>query len=212
MPDRLFADRAALGALCRQRHIRRLSLFGSVLKGGARPDSDVDLLVEFSREARPSFLDLAEIEQELSTLLAGRRVDLRTAEDLSRYFRDEVLREAQVQYESRDRVRLQHLANALNSAIRFARGRERDDLDTDEMLLFALVRAIEIAGEAASQVTAKTRTQLPDLPWASIIGMRNRLVHAYFDINRDILWTTVAEAAPPLAERSKNVLVGDEER
>jgi len=112
----------------------------------------------------------------------------------------------------RDRVRLQHLADALNSAIRFARGRERDDLDTDEMLLFALVRAIEIAGEAASQVTAKTRAQLPDLPWASIIGMRNRLVHAYFDINRDILWTTVAEAAPPLAESLKNVLAGDEER
>ena len=111
----------------------------------------------------------------------------------------------------RDQVRLQHLADALNSAIRFARGRERDDLDTDEMLLFALVRAIEIAGEAASQVTARP-AQLPDLPWASIIGMRNRLVHAYFDINRDILWTTVAEAAPPLAERSKNVLVGDEER
>ena len=57
----------------------------------------------------------------------------------------------------RDRVRLQHLADALNSAIRFTQGRERDDLDTDEMLLFALVRAIEIAGEAASQVTAKTR-------------------------------------------------------
>jgi predicted nucleotidyltransferase len=100
MPDRLFADRTALGALCRQRHIRRLSLFGSVLTGGARPDSDVDLLVEFSREARPSFLDLADIEQELSALLPGRRVDLRTAEDLSRYFRDEVLREAEVQYES----------------------------------------------------------------------------------------------------------------
>ena len=111
----------------------------------------------------------------------------------------------------RDQVRLQHLADALKSAIRFAQGRQRGDLDTDEMLLFALVRAIEIAGEAASQVTARP-AQLPDLPWASIIGMRNRLVHAYFDINRDILWTTVAEAAPPLAERSKNVLVGDEER
>ena len=57
-------------------------------------------MVEFSRGAKPSFLDLAEIEQELSGLLAGRRVDLRTAEDLSRYFRDEVLREAEVQYES----------------------------------------------------------------------------------------------------------------
>ena len=60
------------------------------------------------------------------------------------------------------------------------------------MLLFALVRAIEIAGEAASQVTAATREQLPDLPWSSIVN-ENRLVHAYFDINRDILWTTVTE-------------------
>jgi uncharacterized protein with HEPN domain len=62
----------------------------------------------------------------------------------------------------RDRVRLQHLADALNSAIRFAQGRQRSDLNSDEMLLFALVRAIEIAGEAASQVTAETRAQLPD--------------------------------------------------
>src|SRR6516165_6066650 len=99
----------------------------------------------------------------------------------------------------RDRVRLQHLFDALNSAINFARDRQRADLDADEMLLFALTRAIEIAGEAASQVTAETRTQLPDLPWGSIVGMRNRLVHAYFDINRDILWTTVTDAAPPLA-------------
>ena len=106
----------------------------------------------------------------------------------------------------RDRVRLQHLLDALNSAISFARGRQRADLDADEMLLFALTRAIEVAGEAADQVTAETRTQLPYLPWGSIVGMRNRLVHAYFDINRDILWTTVTEAAPPLAERLKNVL------
>jgi uncharacterized protein with HEPN domain len=60
-----------------------------------------------------------------------------------------------------DRVRLQHLADALSSAVRFVRGRERADLDTDEMLLFALVRTVEIAGEAASQVTAETRAQLP---------------------------------------------------
>jgi hypothetical protein len=100
MPHPLFADRAALASLCRRRQIRRLSLFGSVLRGDAGPDSDVDMLVEFSREVRVSFLDLAEIEQELSALLRGRRVDLRTAEDLSRYFRDEVLREAEIQYES----------------------------------------------------------------------------------------------------------------
>jgi predicted nucleotidyltransferase len=100
MPDRLFTNHATLASLCRRRQIRRLSLFGSMLRGRARPDSDVDLLVEFSPGARPSLFDLAEIEQELSALLAGRRVDLRTAEDLSRYFRDEVLREAEIQYES----------------------------------------------------------------------------------------------------------------
>lgn len=107
-----------------------------------------------------------------------------------------------------DRVRLRHLADALNSAIKFARGRRRSDLDSDEMLLFALVRAIEIAGEAASRVTAETRAGLPDLPWNSIVGMRNRLIHAYFDIDRDILWTTVTEAVPPLAERLRRVLAG----
>jgi uncharacterized protein with HEPN domain len=78
-------------------------------------------------------------------------------------------------------------------------------LDTDEMLLFALVRAIEIAGEAASQITPETRAALPELPWNSMVGMRNRLVHAYFDINRDILWTTVTKAVPQLLEQLKTV-------
>ena len=77
-----------------------------------------------------------------------------------------------------DRVRLRHALDAMNAAIRFVAGRDRNDLDNDEMLLFALVRAIEIVGEAAGKVTAETRAELPDLPWASIVGMRNRLVHA----------------------------------
>jgi uncharacterized protein len=100
MAGRLSFDREALAALCRRRQIRRLSLFGSRLKGAARPDSDVDLLVEFAPQARPSLLDLSAIEQELSSLLGGRRVDVRTAEDLSRYFRDEIVREAEVEFES----------------------------------------------------------------------------------------------------------------
>ncbi len=100
MPPRLPIDRDALAAFCQRHHIRRLSLFGSVLKGTARPDSDIDLLVEFESGATPTFFDLADIEAELSSMLGGRRVDVRTAEDLSRYFRDEVVREAEVQYAS----------------------------------------------------------------------------------------------------------------
>ena len=76
-------------------------MFGSVQKGVARPDSDVDLLVEFEPDARPSLLTMAEIELELSALIGGRKVDLRTAQDLSRYFREEVIRSAELQYGSR---------------------------------------------------------------------------------------------------------------
>jgi uncharacterized protein with HEPN domain len=78
-----------------------------------------------------------------------------------------------------DRVRLRHALDALNAAMRFVEGRTRSDLDTDDMLLFALVRAIEIVGEAAGKVTDETCALLPELPWSSIVGMRNRLIHAY---------------------------------
>ena len=101
MAHLVFCDRDALAAICRRHQIHRLSLFGSTLKGSDRADSDVDLLVEFQPEARPSLLTMARIEMELSSLLGGRRVDLRTAQDLSRYFREEVVRAAETQYEGR---------------------------------------------------------------------------------------------------------------
>lgn len=96
--NRLGIDDRSLAQLCQRHHIRRLALFGSTLAGTATPESDIDLLVEFAPAAMPSLLDMAVIELELSALLDGRRVDLRTAEDLSRYFRADVLREAEVQY------------------------------------------------------------------------------------------------------------------
>ena len=92
---------AELAPICQRYRIRKLSLFGSRLKGTARPDSDVDLLVEFEPDATTTLLDMARIEIELSALMGGRRVDLRTADDLSRYFRDEVVRTAEPQYVAR---------------------------------------------------------------------------------------------------------------
>ncbi len=86
-----------LGDFCRRWQIRKLSLFGSILRNQLRPDSDVDVLVEFQPGRRIGLIQVARIERELSNLL-GRKADLRTPADLSRYFRDEVLREAQVQY------------------------------------------------------------------------------------------------------------------
>ena len=82
---------------CKRNHIRKLSLFGSALNGNLRPDSDINLLVEFDPEHIPGLFDLARMEGELTNML-GRKVDLRTAGDLSRYFRDEVIKTAEVQY------------------------------------------------------------------------------------------------------------------
>jgi uncharacterized protein with HEPN domain len=97
-----------------------------------------------------------------------------------------------------DAVRIRHMIDAAEVARSFIDGRQRSSLNEDRMLLFALVRAVEIIGEAASRVTLETRCAAPAVPWIAIIGMRNRLVHAYFDIDRDILWKTVTEEIPDL--------------
>jgi len=84
-----------------------------------------------------------------------------------------------------DEIRLRHMMDAAQEALTFSRNRSRSDLDQDRMLVHSLVHCIEIIGEAASQVTKETQYQLPDIPWPSMVAMRNRLIHAYFDIDLD---------------------------
>lgn len=96
-PDVKIPKKEQLAEFAKQHHIRKLALFGSILRDDFRPDSDIDILVEFDPEHIPGFFDLMKMEEELS-LLFGRTVDLRTPQDLSRYFRDEVLETAEVQY------------------------------------------------------------------------------------------------------------------
>ena len=94
---RIDLDQTAVEAFCRKHGLRKLSLFGSVLREDFRPDSDVDVLVEFRQGVRAGYMTMAAMERELSALL-GRRVDLRTPAELSRYFRDDVLQAAEVRY------------------------------------------------------------------------------------------------------------------
>ena len=98
MHKSLNLDDSTIARFCVQHRIRRLALFGSQMKGTAGPDSDIDLLVEFEPDGVPGLFGIAAMEQELSALLGGRKVDLRTAQDLSRHFREEVVRTAEVQY------------------------------------------------------------------------------------------------------------------
>ncbi len=98
MNPRVSVSRDALAAFCQEHGIKRLAVFGSALREDFGPESDIDVLVEFEADRIPGLLGIAGMELELSRLFSGRKVDLRTPEDLSRYFRQEVLDTAEVQY------------------------------------------------------------------------------------------------------------------
>jgi len=98
------------------------------------------------------------------------------------------------------------MVEAAETAVAFVSNRQRPDLDTDRMLLFALVRAIEVVGEGATKVSEEFRQAAPSVPWGLIVSMRNRLIHAYFDIDRDILWRTATEEIPELLPRLRALL------
>ncbi|MBV8739926.1 MAG: DUF86 domain-containing protein [Alphaproteobacteria bacterium] len=100
-----------------------------------------------------------------------------------------------------DRARLLHMIEAAEAACGFTSGRVRNDLDSDRMLAFALVRAIEIVGEAAGRVSVPTREAAADIPWGLIVSMRNRLIHAYFEIDHEVVWKTATEELPQLLPR-----------
>jgi uncharacterized protein with HEPN domain len=110
-----------------------------------------------------------------------------------------------------DAIRLRHMLDAGREALGFMAGRSREDLASDTMLQFAVVRAIEVIGEAAAQVSAEGRELVPTVPWPAITAMRNRLIHAYFDINLDRVWETVMLHLPTLVGQLVEALDGGEE-
>ena len=105
-----------------------------------------------------------------------------------------------------DDVRLRHMLDAAREALGFVQGRNRVDLNSDRQLVLALVKAIEIIGEAAFRTSENSRAQFPEIRWEDIVGMRHRLVHAYFDINLDVLWKTVQDDLAPLIACLEQVL------
>jgi len=105
-----------------------------------------------------------------------------------------------------DEVRIRHILDAAREAVRFVQGRLRTDLDTDRQLNLSLVRLLEVIGEAARGISTEFRQAHPEVAWNKMIGMRDRLIHGYFDINLDVVWQTVTEDLPPLiAQLEKTV-------
>jgi len=105
-----------------------------------------------------------------------------------------------------DRIRITHMRDACESVRRFIQGKSGEDLAGDQMLQFALVRAIEIIGKAAGRVSEAVQTSAPEIPWHEAVGTRNRLVHAYFDVDLRILWQTAIESVPQLQVRLGELL------
>lgn len=109
-----------------------------------------------------------------------------------------------------DIVLLRDMLDAAKEAVSFAQGRERGDLDKDRKLVLSLVHLVEIVGEAAGKVSEKFQKAHAEVPWAIIVGMRNRLIHAYFDIDLDRVWDTAKEDLPsPVVKLEKIVHAED---
>ncbi len=106
-----------------------------------------------------------------------------------------------------DRVRLQHMYEASQAAVEFMAGIARSDLDLDQMRLFAVIRALEIIGDAANKVTDELHAALPQIEWSAMIGMRNILAHHYFDVDVNVVWEAVTEDVPKLIEELKALLM-----
>lgn len=110
-----------------------------------------------------------------------------------------------------DRLRLQHMLDAAQIAVRSAASRGRDDLDDEEdLFVHGLVRLLSVVGEAAGAVSDTARARLPEIPWPDVVNMRHRLIHGYFDIDLDILWATVRKSLPELIEQLERALAADE--
>jgi uncharacterized protein with HEPN domain len=105
-----------------------------------------------------------------------------------------------------DRVRLRHMLDHAREAEEMSRSRQRVDLDNDRMLELALVRLLEIVGEAANRISGQTRERFGAIAWADIIGLRNRVIHGYDRVDHDILWDILRDDLPPLIEQLENAL------
>lgn len=104
-----------------------------------------------------------------------------------------------------NQTRLRHMLDAAQKAINYVNNRTFQDLENDEILALALVKLIEIVGETASRISNEYQAEHPEIPWSAMIGMRNRLVSAYFDINLKVLWQTTQEDLPTLIDELKKL-------
>ena len=105
-----------------------------------------------------------------------------------------------------DSTRLRHMLDAAREALEFTKGKRRADFDKDRQLALAVLKCIEIVGEASAAIGTATTSRYPEIPWQQIRGMRNRLIHGYYEVDLNVVWDTVAFNLGPLVAALERIV------
>lgn len=105
-----------------------------------------------------------------------------------------------------DKIRIQHMIDAAEEALSFVSDKSENEFNRNRMLVLSIIKEIEIIGEAASKISEETRLKYNNIPWQDIVGMRNRLIHGYFDVNIKLVWNTIKNDLPSLLKSLKEII------
>jgi uncharacterized protein with HEPN domain len=108
-----------------------------------------------------------------------------------------------------DRIRIQHIIDAAQETLSFVRDTDQENFSKNRMMILSVIKEIEIIGEAASKISDETKLNYSDIPWKDIVGMRNRLIHGYFDVDVQLVWNTTRINLPPLVSSLEAILAKD---
>ena len=198
--------------------VKELGVFGSYLRGEQRQDSDLDLLVDFEKDI--SLWDVMELEEYLSERL-GVRVDLimksslrfrpHTAEKILKSYVPvmenwkDIIRQKEMP--KRDyREYIKDILQECEFVRKYTQGIEYEDFLESDLLRHAVVRALEVIGEAVKNLPNELLEKYPQIEWKRVKGMRDRLAHAYFGVDYELLWKVVKEELPILCKVVRDML------
>lgn len=225
----LHLDHAKLALFCRERHVKRLGVFGSALRADFRPDSDVDVLIEFDPEHLPKlywgqWVDL----DRLAALFGARRIDLVESSNIKPRLRRPILGQAIEVYPragepwdptlasevsamtnqptKTDLVYLDDMLEHINAVAEMTQGKSRSDLETDRTLRLAVLHALQITGEAAGKVSPDFADARTEVPSRNITGSRHRIVLDYRAVDLDTVWGIVTTEIEPLREQLATIV------
>lgn len=186
-------NRSAILGVAARHGARNVRVFGSVARGDDRPGSDIDLLVEMASDR--SLLDLVALEQELETLLR-RPVDVVTEESLAPSIRQRIAAQAQIL--GRPTCCISATSTRRSSTSERTQSPAGGAFVADRMRQDAIIRKLEVIGEAVKQLSEATRNRRAEIPWRQIAGMRDRVTHAYFGVDLGLVWRVVERDLAPL--------------